>query len=330
MAAKEKARNRKPYFVGEFGFIPTADMRRIIDTVIARGISGIMVWSLRSHNRDGGFYYHENAYRWPGFESGKSWDEKGVTQLFREKAFQINGKKPEPILPPATPKLLPIETPCKISWQGSPGASSYLIERKSDEDLLWQVIAPGASDAERGYRPLYIDSTAQPGRRYMYRIRARNEAGYSELSDPAGPVTAGERMLIDEMENDSKWYAKSGDLTFLPPNDAAKAKEDKSRIQGKTGDFILYRLPGGVSSLSVDIFATKKDADTAMGFLSGSSADSLSPLPALRQVFQPLKNEYGAYTCIRYSVPQGSPEARFVKIVLASDCQVGRIEITYR
>jgi len=90
LKARERAAGRKPYFVGEFGFIPTADMRRMIDTVISTGVSGIMIWSLRGHNRDGGFYYHTNDYRWPGFTSGNAWDETGVISLFREKAYQIN------------------------------------------------------------------------------------------------------------------------------------------------------------------------------------------------------------------------------------------------
>jgi hypothetical protein len=330
MAARDKARNRKPYFVGEFGFIPTADMRRIIDTVISEGISGIMVWSLRSHNRDGGFYYHENAYRWPGFESGKSWDEQAVTQLFREKAYQINGKAPEPVLPPATPRILPIETPYKISWQGSAGASSYLIERKSDEETLAQVVAAKASDADIAYRPLYCDTSARPGRRYTYQIRARNSAGYSDLSEPAGPVTAGDRMLIDELDNGSKWYASSGEPAFVSPRDAARAREDRSRIQGKTGDWIVYRVPGEISGFSADCFATKKDADTAMVFFSGGSADSLRALPVVRQVFEPFRNEYGAYTAVRYTARAPVQGGRFVKIVLGADCQLARIEITYK
>jgi mannan endo-1,4-beta-mannosidase len=329
-AARAKTRNRKPYFIGEFGFIPAEDMRRIIDTVISEGISGIMVWSLRTHNRDGGFYYHENAYRWPGFESGKAWNEQAVTRLFAEKAYQINGRMPEPLLPPAVPKLLPIESPWKISWQGSAGASSYMIERKADDETLPEVIAAKASDADIGYRPLYSDTTAQPGKRYTYRIRARNSAGYSDLSDPAGPVTAGERMLIDELENSSKWYASSGNLIAVPPRDAARAREDRSRMEGKTGDYILYRLPGEVTAFSVDLFAPKKDADTTMGFQTGRSPDSLSSLTALRQVFEPFRNEYGAYTAVRYSgshIPEGD---RCVKILFGPDCQVARIEITYR
>ncbi len=47
LKARERAAGKKPFFVGEFGFIPRADMRKVIDTVIASGVSGIMIWSLR-------------------------------------------------------------------------------------------------------------------------------------------------------------------------------------------------------------------------------------------------------------------------------------------
>ena len=329
LKAREKARGRKPYFVGEFGFIPTADMRRVIDTVIASGTSGIMIWSLRGHNRDGGFYYHTNDYRWPGFPSGSAWDEAGVISLFREKAYQINGTTPEPVPVPESPTLLPIETPYKISWQGSTGAASYLIERRADNDLLWQVIAAGASDADFGYRPLYSDTTAAPGRRYWYRIRARNASGYSEESDPGGPVTVRSRMLIDEMGDTSRLFASSGNLTFPGPRDVARARQDRSRVSGKTGDYIVYRLPGAISCVQVDVFATTKDAENSMALLSGSSADALSPLPCVRQVFAPMKNDYGFYACVRLSVRDIPPDHRFVRILLADNCQVSRVEITY-
>ena len=329
LKARERAAGRKPFFVGEFGFIPTADMRRMIDTVIASGVSGIMIWSLRGHNRDGGFYYHTNDYRWPGFTSGNAWDEAGVISLFRQKAFQINGRAPEPVPVPETPTLLPIETPYKISWQGSTGAASYLIERKADDELLWQVIAARASDAEFGYRPLFADTTAEPGRRYSYRIRARNASGYSEESEPRGPVAVRSRMLIDEMQDTSRFYASSGNLTFPGPGDVARAKQDRSRVTGKTGDFIDYRVPGALSFVQVDVFATIKDAANGMALLSGSSAGTLSPLPCARQVFEPQKNDYRFYACVRLSVRDIPPDHRFVRIVLADNCQVSRVEITF-
>jgi len=72
---KLMTKGKKPYFVGEFGFIPTPDIKTILDTVINNNVSGIMIWSLRGHNTEGGFYYHApdnggTAYHWPGFESG--------------------------------------------------------------------------------------------------------------------------------------------------------------------------------------------------------------------------------------------------------------------
>jgi hypothetical protein len=329
LKARERAAGRKPYFVGEFGFIPTVDMRRMIDTVIASGVSGIMIWSLRGHNRDGGFYYHTNDYRWPGFASGNAWDETGVISLFREKAYQINGRTPEPLPVPETPTLLPIETPYKISWQGSAGAASYLIERKADDELLWQVIAPGALDANFGYRPLFSDTTAEPGRRYSYRIRGRNASGYSEESEPMGPVTVRSRMLIDEMEDTSRVYANSGNLKFPGRNDLARARQDRSRVSGGTGDYVVYRLPAAISSVQVDVFATTKDAENSMALLSGSSAGALSPLPCLRQVFAPMKNDYSFYACVRLTVRDIPPDHRFVRIALADNCQVSRVEITF-
>jgi mannan endo-1,4-beta-mannosidase len=327
--ARERARNRKPYFVGEFGFMPTADMRRVLDTVISTGISGIMIWSLRGHNRDGGFYSHSIVYRWPGFESGRMWDEAAVMSMFREKAYQINGRTPEPLPAPETPRLLPVETPWKISWQGSTGASAYMLERKSEDDLLWQVVAAKASDAEIAYRPLYMDTTAQSGKRYFYRVRARNASGYSEPSEPVGPVTVEYLMLIDELENDSKFFGKSAGIRFLTPRDMGRAKEDRSRVAGDPGDYIVYKLPGRIRSMEIDLFSTRTDADTSMRLSSGTTADSMAVLSFARQVFEPLGNEYKYYTDVSLSATDIPPGHRIVKIALAADCQIGRVEIQY-
>ena len=39
-AAWEKCRDKKPYFVGEFGFIPAAELKAVLDLVINEGMSG--------------------------------------------------------------------------------------------------------------------------------------------------------------------------------------------------------------------------------------------------------------------------------------------------
>src|SRR5690606_21505939 len=43
-AAREKCRGRKPYFVGEFGFIPPDEIEEVYDEVIRNGSSGALLW----------------------------------------------------------------------------------------------------------------------------------------------------------------------------------------------------------------------------------------------------------------------------------------------
>ena len=71
---------KKVYVVGEVGFIPLTGVEKVFASVIANGVSGAMIWSLRFHNRNGGFYWHTEgasggaykAYHYPGFSSGGS------------------------------------------------------------------------------------------------------------------------------------------------------------------------------------------------------------------------------------------------------------------
>ena len=91
------ARGKKAYIVGEFGFIPTKDVESLLDAVINEKISGVLIWSLRFRNTDGGFYSHSEpyggdiykAYHWPGFASGDIFDETNALSLMRRKAFEI-------------------------------------------------------------------------------------------------------------------------------------------------------------------------------------------------------------------------------------------------
>jgi hypothetical protein len=329
MKGREKTRDLKPYFIGELGFVPLAGMRQILDTVISSGVSGIMIWSMRGHNRDGGFYYHTNSYRWPGFPSGDSWLEIPILQLFREKAFQISGLPPDSLPPPPPPRLLPIVSAAHISWQGSTGASSYLIERKMDGDNFWEAIAR-VTDADAAYRPLYDDTSAVPGKSYQYRILARNASGYSEPCDPSVPVIAGDHVFVDELENGSRFVEQSANLLFVPPRDVAKAKEDRSRVTGLQGDFFGYRMDGDIDSVMIDGFFTGKEPGRDLQLLASDSTGAYFSLSCSKEIFPPLKNEYGAYIAVRYiahDVPHGD---HYLRIILGEETQVARIEVTHK
>ena len=52
------AKGKKPYVVGEFGFVSTAQMADAMQAIMDTGMSGGLLWSLRFRDRDGGFYWH--------------------------------------------------------------------------------------------------------------------------------------------------------------------------------------------------------------------------------------------------------------------------------
>ena len=172
-AAYAETKGKKPYCIGEFGFVPTPEIKRVYDTMIGDSMAGALLWSLRFHSRDGGFYWHMEvgsggnfyrAYHWPGFESGTGYDEEAVLQLTRDKAYEIRNESAPPVEKPAAPAPLPIAHPSLISWQGSAGAASYDVERADGADGPWNIVGKDVSDADTQYWPLFADTSATPDR----------------------------------------------------------------------------------------------------------------------------------------------------------------------
>ncbi len=333
LSARAKAKGKKPYFIGEFGSMHIDSIRCVLDSVIANGISGIMIWDMRQHNRDGGFYYHGQTFRWPGFPSGSRKDEANVISLLRQKAYEINGLSQPPLPPPAAPTVLPIPSPYKISWQGSTGATSYIIERKPKWRLLWwqwDVVDSNASDANMRYRPLFSDNSVELGKSYYYRFIAKNASGISDPSEETNSVAANNRTMVDEFENDSCIFAKSADVKFLHGGRTMiRAKEDANRLQGHSGEYIIYKLPERIDSLYLDVFFTSAQRDSNIAFSTGIAPEKCSPVVSIREVYEPYMNYYGFYAAGRYILRNIPPEDRFVKIDLANSIQLGRIEISY-
>jgi len=162
-----KSRGKKPYIIGEFGFIPTNGVEAILNTIHNENITGALIWSLRFRNRDGGFYWHHEplggdlfkAYHWPGFESGKAYDEKNLMSLMRSRAFKIRNIAEPAIEKPAAPIMLDVIDNSRISFQGSAGAESYIIERAADingphlsEVIVFTELKPKTAQAFREYR----------------------------------------------------------------------------------------------------------------------------------------------------------------------------------
>jgi len=261
LEARKKTKDKKPYFVGEFGFVPTENMEQVLDTVIDEGISGALLWSLRYHRREGGFYWHREpaggglykAYHWPGFDSGDPYEERAVLAMMREKAFKIRGMEPAPRSKPAVPRLLPIDDVGAISWQGSAGASGYDIERATSSEGPWEQIAHNVSDAAVQYRPLFNDTQVEVNESYYYRVIARNEAGTSGVSNLVGPVQAQWRVLVDEGRDLSQVHAYDGTVTPVSQNER-RFQEDCHRLEISRGSSIEYRVGNSINRWRIMLF----------------------------------------------------------------------------
>lgn len=324
---REMTKGKKPYYVGEFGLRNPANTQALLDTVINNGISGIMIWSLRFHAREGGFYQHGLAYRFPGFACDSSIDGQQVVGWMRAAAYKINGE-PEPPLPvPAAPHLLDINNVYEISWQGSTGASSYEIQRKSAESNKWNTIADSVSDADVVFKPLYDDSTAQLGGSYYYRVIAQNSSGQSGPSNVVGPVKVTYRMLVDELANTSQIYQKSDSLKFAPIRTAVLAKYDYSRLDGAKGSYVIYKVPDNIDSIAVEAFFTK--GQCGMTFYASDSLTTFRKIAAKLETFPPYTNFYHFYTPALYTCSEFPANSRYLKIEFNGGSELSRVEIIY-
>jgi mannan endo-1,4-beta-mannosidase len=329
------AKGKKPYFLGEFGFLGTDALCAVMDTAIEENLAGALLWSLRYRTRDGGFYWHHEpaggdhfkAYHWPGFEIAEKYDERRLMHFVRERAFAIRGLTPPPLPKPQPPRLLSVTGGGLMTWQGAVGASCYDVERADQANGPWAAVGTGVSDAQVQYRPLFVDESIRPGRTYYYRVIARNPSGYSEPSNTVGPVRVTHRTLVDELWNDARIFLKEGDLQFAD-NQARKFKEDCHRLAGQSKSAIVYRAPGGIEAVRVFLF-TQSDRP-AIRLLFSKDARTFAPVEAtVARTATHGEDAYGFWRALAYSAGPDQPDCDYVKIEFQADAQLSRVEIDH-
>ena len=326
---------KKVYVLGEFGFVPIGEARKILDAVIRRGISGAMIWSLRFHNRDGGFYWHSEpaggglykAYHYPGFASGQDYEEAQLMWLMREKAYEIRGLNAPPREAPAQPPFLfPIKTPAEISWRGSAGAMGYDVERATKPDGPWTLLRKNLDDTRVQYRPLFADESAEPGKSYYYRVLAKNVAGSSAPSNVVGPVRVEGRTIVDELSDFSRLHAREGALTLETKN-ARPYKEDAHRLKGGPDAWVVYRAPGQLNYAKVLTFMEGDGRD--FEFYVSRDGATFTKAEARVSRFPTEVNPYGYKLPVQYELLNAAPGSRFLKISFRADAQISRVELRH-
>ena len=198
---REETRGKKPLMVDEFGLGSTENLRRLMRVIREEGMAGGLLWSLRGHRRDGGWYYHNeggtpvNSYHVPGFAAGAAYEEIRVLDLLRREAYAIRGLPVPPVEKPAPAPVL-FHRQGGFVWRGSTGAACYTMERAESPEGPWKIAAVGLPDAvaadarsvEENPDPdpivLWYDETVPPGKAFFYRIKGLNaggETGYSNV-----------------------------------------------------------------------------------------------------------------------------------------------------
>ena len=331
----QKAKGKKPYFIGEFGFVSTSAIRTILHEIEQNAsISGALIWSLRFHNRDGGFYWHSEpsggglykAYHWPGFTSGQAYDESNVMALMRNYAYKISGQKFQEQSVPAVPVILAGKDVSEITWQGSVGAARYIVERSESGRDGWQVLTTGASDASLAYGPLFNDLTAEIGQKYYYRIKAANTFGISPPSNIIGPIEVKYKTIVDEMENYAVLYHYQGPVKTV--GDSTRMfKEDFHRLNTGKGAKIIYFAPGVIRDLVINMYSTDQDAGINI-YVSKDGKDYTAFSSSSRNYFAG-KQDYAYRYPILIAADCTGQNARYIKLEVTRDCQIGRVEVRY-
>lgn len=197
----EQCRGKKPVMIDEFGLGTTENLRELMKTIREEGIVGGLMWSMRGHRRDGGWYYHNeggtfvNSFHVPGFAAGTVYEERRLLDLVKKEAYLLRGEvAPAPEKPAPAPVLM--RQGNGFTWRGSTGAACYTMERAESENGPWTVIAIGLDDSviadvksfeftKEASEPLvlFYDENKVDGKKYYYRIKGENESGSSEYSN---------------------------------------------------------------------------------------------------------------------------------------------------
>jgi mannan endo-1,4-beta-mannosidase len=328
-----RAQGKKPYVVGEFGFVKMAEMTEAIEAVLATRAAGALAWSLRFRNRDGGFYWHSEpaggnkykAFHWPGSPLGDDYDERMFMGLMRSKAFAIRGLPVPPIPVPEPPKLLPITDGAAISWQGSVGATGYIVQRAPASNGTWHVAAVAVDESFSQGQPQFADERNTFGHWY-YRVVATNSAGSSQPSNVGGPVFVTHGTLVDELADFSKVDAKQGALE-IKSRDCRQAKEDAHRAGGNVGDSLMYRLTGDLTNFKLFAFFPKEIAD--FKFSVSPDGQRFTALSAAKRDYSSGTGDYGYWKPVLYEAKSAPAGTRFLKIEFTGEAQVGRVEIQH-
>jgi hypothetical protein len=325
-----KIQGRKRYFIGEFGMWRAPDSERLFRLVMEQPIEGALIWSLRGHNRDGGFYHHMErapfeAFHFPGFETGESYDEKLHIQLMRSLAFGARHEPVPPIPAPPPPAVIGVTAQGAVAFRGSVGAREYTIERQSAADGPWDIIAAHFDETRIAYRP-FVDPDPPVGHKVRYRVVAANETGRSEPSAPSGEVAIDGHLFVDEMDQ-APGDRRVDSNVVVTTDHPERCKLDRVRLRGASGSRAVYRLDGPPVSLRIFVCAGRPGQVLELGW--SADGHDLVKLPAIEESFNAPGDDPVNLRPVRVTATGLPSAARYLVLTWLVPAEVGRVEIAW-
>ncbi|MCP4920934.1 MAG: glycoside hydrolase family 5 protein, partial [Proteobacteria bacterium] len=229
---------QRPFLLGEYGFVDTDRIEKLLGTAAAYDeVAGTLIWSLRFHAVDGGFYWHTEiddgeslfrSYHWPGFDSGEAYDEAAVLALLSDWAWELQGTAAPPVTP-GPPEILAVDD--TIVWRGSAGAHSYRLLRSDSPEGPWATVAEDFDDAQAANTAEVVDPDP-PDSPHYYALVAVGDAD-SEPSPAYGPITPTD-TVYDPLDDFS--LATPGDNMTLDTTNLELFGHDASRATRTSTD----------------------------------------------------------------------------------------------
>ncbi len=329
---------KKPLIIDEWGFIGTSGSEAVLDYIIdEHNISGALLWSLRRHNKNGGFYHHTEpfggglyrAYHWPGFHQGEAYDEKDILKMYREKSFAIRNLEIPEIKTPKSPKLLSFNNTPKFSWQGSAGASGYNIERSMSINGPWKIIEHNIDDIDTPGFDLYNDESAKIGETYYYRVVALNEAGKSSPSNIVGPIEVNFLTRVDYAKN--LMALESFKNLEIITGDYRSYKEAFSRIHGNKKSEGSYIIPGKFKELRLYSFESSNKPNIVLYVSEDGKAYKKVKFDVSE--YKLVEKNYDYLVPRKYIVKASKidvPEVNYIKFKASDTIDIVRAELEYQ
>ncbi|MEK0312618.1 S-layer homology domain-containing protein [Cohnella sp. 56] len=327
------AAGKKPYILGEFGLYTTAaPVDALYKAALQNGTDGIMLWSLRPHKDDGGFYWHDEnpgnwaSYHWPGFSSGDYYGETGIIRTvfkyahyMKENDAAMSSAVPAIPKPDNAPKLFPISSVADIRWQGSVGAAGYEVQRSADGGANWETVAASFSDGGRAGTPSFHDEKAISGTAYQYRVRGVNESGASSWSNIQ--TTTAAHVVTDELSllyNDNERrqvyaYDHSSNLLTSSPDGNELGLGYKAYVSTAASGYLTYASPVPLSQISL----TQNGSGQIRWFVSATNGHFTEITPTGTGAVKTATNLPAGTRYVKFSIPGNN------------SVQIDKVQLTY-